>query len=43
MLSGGFAKVWSVLGCGGDGAVVVCRQVSNASDGVEFVGFAGSP
>ena len=34
-------RSWSVPGCGGDGAVVVCRQVSNTSDGVEFAGFAG--
>ena len=31
-------RSWSVPGCGGDGAVVVCRQVSNASDGVKLLG-----
>ena len=36
-------RSWSVPGCGGDGAVVVRRQVFNASDGVEFAGFAGLP
>ena len=43
MLSGRFATLrsWSVPGCGGDGAVVVHRQVT--SDGVEFAGFAGLP
>ena len=34
-------RSWSVPGCGGDGAVVVRRQVT--SDGVEFAGFAGLP
>ena len=33
-------RLWSVLGCGGDGAVVVRRQVFNTFDGVEFAGFA---
>ena len=43
MLSRDFAALrsWSVPGCGGDGAVVVHRQVT--SDGVKFAGFAGLP
>ena len=36
-------RSWSVPGCGGDGAVVVRRQVFNTSEGVEFAGFAGLP
>ena len=32
-------RLWSVLGCGGDGAVVA-QASFNASDGVKFVGFS---
>ena len=35
-------RSWSVPGCGGDGAVVVRRQVSNKSNPVEFAGSAGA-